>query len=242
MTKRLNINSDDTDLSEEFVSSLIDAARATLIKNTYGSKGWNLPVELKQELCIALEPAAKIDKKSFLDSSCFGTVLRSSDVIPQGISLKGSDGAILKVKLYDRESIAINIIPIERLPMVGHNPYTAGMIYAAIDTDRRIYLVSGSKKHTFLEAIKVEGIYEYPEQVVPLECREYNNVYKAKDATGKGVAPVTSPIPFEPWDEDYPLEASMQDSIVNIIVKDLVNSMGIPEDKINNSTDDRPAG
>tara|TARA_R110002012_G_C11587782_1_gene605935 strand:- start:527 stop:1267 length:741 start_codon:yes stop_codon:yes gene_type:complete len=235
--EKLKVSSDDTDLSEELVSSLIDATRATLIKNTYGNKGWNLPVELKQELCLTLEPVSKVD-----GLSCFGTILRSAETVPQGISFKGSDGAILKVKLYDRESIAISVVPIERLPMIGHNPYTAGMIYAAIDVDRKIYLVSGSKKHSFLEAIKVEGIYEYPDKVVPLGCKDYGSSTLSKDVTGREEAPVTPLYPCEPWEEDYPLEASMQDSLVDIIVKGLVASMTIPEDKINNSTDDRTAG
>ena len=56
----LKIQSDDTDVSQELISSLIDAARATTLKQMYGNKDWNLPIELRQEVCIGLAPADSV--------------------------------------------------------------------------------------------------------------------------------------------------------------------------------------
>jgi len=233
--ERLKVSSDDSDLSEEFVSSLIDSTRALIIKQTYGGKGWNLPVELKQELCLSVVPTSKLDYLS-----CFGTILHTEDVIPKGISMKGVDGAVLRLKVYDRESIAINIVPMERLPMLGHNIYTAQMIYAAIDINRKIYIVSQSKKHSFLEAIKVEGIYEYPEEAGILECRATNKKVSDTQNNTRTTDTTTQPLlPCDFWDEEYPLEAAAQDTLIDIIVKQLLKRESLPEDNVNDAEDVR---
>ena len=162
--EQLKVTSDDNELSREFISSLIDSSRATLIKQVYGSKGWNIPIEIKQELCIGLEPVSNID-----GLTCFGRILRTKEKVPAGISIKGAEGAILSVRTYDRKKLNVNIVPIERFPVLGHNPYTAGMLYAAIDVDSRLYFTSGSNKHMMMEAIKVEGVYQYPSIALNLE-------------------------------------------------------------------------
>ena len=257
--EQLKVTSDDNELSREFVSSLIDSSRATLIKQVYGSKGWNIPIEIKQELCIGLEPVSNID-----GLTCFGRILRTKEKVPAGISIKGAEGAILAVRTYDRKKLNVNIVPIERFPVLGHNPYTAGMLYAAIDVDSRLYFTSGSNKHMMMEAIKVEGVYQYPSIALDLECRE-RATYEALEGgvntnTGgqdgnanKGILEVPTgpvpaglqdqlpwaiPVPIEPWDVDYPLEAAMQDQLISMVMQKLSVRFSIGEDKFNNANDD----
>jgi hypothetical protein len=258
--EQLRITSDDNELSREFVSSLIDSSRATLIKQTYGNKSWNIPIEIKQELCLGLEPVSNID-----GLTCFGKILRTRDKIPSGISIKGGEGAMLSVRTYDRKKLNINIVPVERLPLIGHNPYTAGMLYAALDVDSHLYFVSGSNKHMMMEAIKVEGVYEYPSIALDFECREkseFNNLVDGVNESTGGqdqsraavpaptvpTAPVEPailqdqlpwaiPSPQEPWDVDYPLEAAMQDDLIKMVLAKLSTRYQVAEDKINDSTD-----
>ncbi len=225
--EKLGIENDDTDLTQEFVSSLIDNTRARLIKQTYGNKNWNIPIELRQELCMTLTPVDSIN-----GLSCSGTILRTNEIIPKGISVKGGDGSVLRIKRYDREALQINIVPIERLPLVGHNQWTAGMTYGAIDSDRRVYLVSPSQKHKMLEKVKIEGIYERPDDIWELKC------YEVSDTPTFGVVE-SSQAPCEPWDEEYPLEASMVDDIMNIILTDLNRTIQLPKDELNDSEDAR---
>jgi len=221
--ERLNIENDDTNLTEEFVSSLLDSTRAKLIKQTYGNKGWNAPIAIKQELCLGLTPASTIDGET-----CVGSILRSDDVLPLGISIKGQDGAVLAIKSYDRTMIRINMIPMERLPFAGADQYTAGMLFGAIDIDRRLYFVSQLKGHLLLGGVKVEGIYERPEDAYLLTC-------------GKASSSVKNPVHV--WDTEYPLESAMQDDLINIIIQDLAGSMNVPSDTTNDSADiiSRPA-
>tara|TARA_R110000765_G_scaffold94720_2_gene178518 strand:- start:2605 stop:3432 length:828 start_codon:yes stop_codon:yes gene_type:complete len=258
--EQLKVTSDDNELSREFVSSLIDSSRATLIKQVYGSKGWNIPIEIKQELCIGLEPVSNID-----GLTCFGKILRTKEKIPAGISIKGAEGAILAVRTYDRKKLNINIVPIERFPVLGHNPYTAGMLYAAIDVDSHLYFTSGSNKHMMMEAIKVEGVYQYPAVALDMQCREKSewdaleggvNVDTGGQGYAKAMAPPLDegtsqtlpdqlpwaiPSPAEPWDVDYPLEAAMQDQLISMVMQKLSVRFSIGEDKFNNANDDAGA-
>jgi len=258
--EQLKVTSDDNELSREFVSSLIDSSRATLIKQVYGSKAWNIPIEIKQELCIGLEPVSNID-----GLTCFGRILRTKEKIPAGISIKGAEGAILAVRTYDRKKLNINIVPIERFPVLGHNPYTAGMLYAAIDVDSHLYFTSGSNKHMMMEAIKVEGVYQYPAVALDMQCREKSEWDALKggvnvdtggqDYTGPMVTvseegtsqtlpdqlPWAIPSPAEPWDVDYPLEAAMQDQLISMVMQKLSVRFSIGEDKFNNANDDAGA-
>ena len=213
----LKVSSDDTDLSEEFVSSLVDSTRAKLIKQTYGNKEWNIPIEVTQELCFQLENVASVN-----GATCFGTILRSTAVIPKGLSVKGANGALLSVRTYDKKQLHLNIVPVERLPFIGVNPYTSGMLYAAIDSDRKIYVVSGQRAHAMMKFVKVKGIYENPDEAFALQCDD---------------AEVC-----ESWDKEYPCELAMQDDIVAIIVNQLAARFGFPEDNTNNAEDDTTTG
>lgn len=254
--EQLKITSDDNELSREFVSSLIDSSRATLIKQTYGNKSWNIPIEIKQELCLGLKPVSNID-----GLTCFGKVLRTENKIPSGISIKGAEGAVLAVRTYDRKKLNVNVVPIERFPLIGHNPFTAGMLYAALDVDSHLYFTSASNKHMVMEAIKVEGVYEYPSIALELQCREkaeFDNLVNGvnvetggQDARGveaKGPTPDYTynlpdslpwqiPAPEEAWDVDYPLEAAMQDDLIKMVIGKLSVRFQVAEDKINDATD-----
>ncbi len=247
--ERLNISSDDTNVPQELLSSLIDSTRALLVKQTYGNKSWNIPIEIKQELCLGLEPVSDVD-----GLTCFGTILRSKDMLPRGINIKGMDGAVLKVKTYDRKELHLNLIPISRLPMVGHNPFTSGLLFACLDLDMRLYFLSGSKKHKYLEAIKVDGVYEYPDKAIELECREkvefdylVNGVNTGETTPQPSFSaeqipnqlPWKVPAPQEPWDVEYPLEAAMQEVLIEMIVKQMIQKEQLPRDEYNDADDDR---
>jgi len=214
----LKIQSDDADVSQELVSSLIDATRATTLKQMYGNKDWNLPIELRQEVCVGLSPADSVDGEP-----CLGKILKSTERLPKGISIKGGDGALLRVKRYDRKATQINIVPVERLPMIGHNTFTANMVYAAVDVDRHLYLVSANKKHMFMESVRVDGVYESPEKAAEMKC--------ASEGAGS--------VQCEPWDEEYPLELALQDIIVGQVMKSLSTRIQLPEDNTNDGEDRR---
>ncbi|MCP4910149.1 MAG: hypothetical protein GY907_05525, partial [Bacteroidetes bacterium] len=50
VSEKLNILSDDSNISEELISSLLDTKRAMLLKQQYAKNSWHMPIEIKQEL------------------------------------------------------------------------------------------------------------------------------------------------------------------------------------------------
>ena len=114
-----------------------------------------------------------------------------------------------------------------------------------------------------MEAIKVEGVYEYPSIALDLQCREkaefdalVNGVNtetggqdyskKAAPDINEGTSlspnlPWAVPAPIEPWDVDYPLEAAMQDDLIKMVLGKLSVRFQVAEDKTNNANDDAGA-
>jgi hypothetical protein len=214
--EKLKINSGDSKITPELVSSMIDTKRAMLLKSRFSRNAWNIPIEIKQEICMDIERVDSIDGFSLA-----GKTIRTSIGIPRSIKIRGKDGPLM-VRREDGTSIPINIVPIERLPYIGNNKFTSMLTYGCIDYDGRLVLTSTSDKLKFIEKIKVTNIFESPESAYSLECRDNN-----------------SDGDIEPWDMDYPLEASMIDEIVEMIVKDLFNTIRLPGDNENDSSDER---
>ena len=210
--EKMNILSDDSNISEEFVSSLIDTKRAMLLKQQYAKNAWHMPIEIKQELCLDLN---LVDKVS--GYSCAGKVLATSVALPRSIKIKGKEGP-LTVRKADGGEIAMSIIPIERVPFLFENRLTAMITYCAVDFDGKLYIISKDDKYRFLKSIKVTDIFEHPDTAYELTC---NN--SGDDA----------------WDVDYPIEGAMADMVVELIIKDLTRTLQIPGDIHNNAADDR---
>jgi hypothetical protein len=211
--EKLNIQSDDTNLTEELVSSLLDTKRAMLLKQQYAKNAWHMPIEIKQELCLGLSLVDKVD-----GYSCAGKMLATSMSLPRSIKIKGKEGP-LAVRKEDGTEIAISIVAIERVPYLFENKYTQHLTYAAVDFSGKLFLISNDNKLRFLKTIKITDIFESPDV-----ANEYTCVY---DSTS------------DVWDLDYPIESAMADVAIDLVVKELTRSLGIPGDNINDATDER---
>lgn len=211
--EKLNIQSDDTDITEELISSLIDTKRAMLLKQKYSKTSWHMPVEIKQELCFDLKLVDKID-----GYSCPGKILQTTVSLPPSIKIRGKEGP-LNVRKKDGREISMTVIPVERVPYLFHNRYTQNLTYCAVDFNNNLVIISNDNKHRFLKYIQVTDVFEAPDDARELSC-DINST-------------------IEPWDDQYPVEAAMVEPIVQEILKDLVNTLRIPGDKINDATDDR---
>jgi hypothetical protein len=218
--EKLNIQSDDTHISQELVSSLLDTKRAMLLKQQYSAKGWHLPIEVKQEVCLGLEQVDAVG-----GYSCAGKMLSTSDPLPRSIKIKGKEGPLL-IRKEDNTVIAINLVSIERVPFLFSNKFTAMLTYAAVDYDGKLVLISADNKLRFLTSIKVTDVFESPDNVHDIMCS--NTSENTKTGT------------IVPWDEEYPVESAMADVLINMIVQELLRTKQIPGDDINNATDEQP--
>lgn len=215
--ERIKVNSDDMDITEEYLSHLINVKRALLIKQRFNDKLKSIPINLTQELCLELELIDNIEGES-----CLGQILRTKDKIPKLIDLSGKD-TLLSIKTYDRKHIPFNLIPIERMPFVGNNRWLAGMIYVALDSDMRLYFMSNKDSHRLLEMIKAAGVFEDPEDATELMCEQPDN----------------SDEPCDPLDREFPMEDYMISDLVNMIIKELLPTIQMPKDNKNDSDGDR---
>ena len=204
--EKLHVYSDDSKLSEELVSSLIDTKRALLLKQQYAKSSWHMPMEIKQEIEMSV---SLVDKVSGYASA--GKILATSSILPNSIKIKGKEGPLMVRKL-DNTEISITIVSIERVPYLFENRYTQHLTYCAVDQDGKLYLISKDNKLRFLKKIKVTDIFEEPDVV--------------SNSVGS-------------WDVYYPMELSMIDTVVGMIVKELSQSLAIPADEKNDADDQR---
>lgn len=211
--EKLNILSDDTKVTEELVSSLIDNKRAMLLKQQYAKSSWHMPIEIKQELCMDLSLSDSIS-----GYSCSGKILSTTIALPRSIKIKGKEGP-LAVRKLDGMEIALSIVAIERIPYLFENKYTQHLTYCAVDFSGKLHLISKDNKINFLKSIRVTDIFESPDTVLSLTC--------------------DSDPQIDSWDSQYPVESSMADAITDLVTKDLIKSLSLPGDRINDAADDR---
>lgn len=209
--EKLKIHSDDSNFSEELISSLIDSKRATLMKQQYSKNSWQIPMEVKQTLCLDLELVDRVD-----GYCTAGKILMTDLSLPIPIKIKGKEGPLL-VRNKDMMEIPINVVSIERLPYLFNNKYTQHLIYCAKTDSGKLVLISKDDKHRFLKHIKVTDIFEDPEKARQLQC--------------------DMDFALDDWEYEYPVEVPMIDTIIGLIVQDLVKSIQIPSDKINDAAD-----
>lgn len=211
--EQLNAHSDDSNIPEELISALIDNKRATLLKQRFGKASWNIPISVRQEICMSLELSDVV-----AGYSGAGKLIKTVDALPMTIKIKGWEGPLM-VRKEDGSAIPINVIPIERLPYLGNNKYTNMLTYLTLDMDNKLMLISSDDKLKFLKKIRITHVFESPDEIFSLECKDNDSATT------------------EPWDLEYPIESDMINPIVEMIMKDLTKQL--PEDKINNATDDR---
>ena len=209
--EKLRISSDDSDYSEELISSLIDSKRAMLLKQQYAKNAWHMPIEIKQELCMNLELVDKVE-----GYCTAGKIMSTTLSLPKSIKIKGKEGPLL-VRRSDGMAIPLNIVPIERIPFLFNNKYTQHLMYCAVDMSGKLLLISKDNKHRFLKSIKVTDIFEEPDVAREMQCN--------KDAS------------LEVWEDSYPVESAMSDVIADLVVKELTRPLNIPKDEINDATD-----
>ena len=138
-----------------------------------------------------------------------GKILATS-ILPNSIKIKGKEGPLLVRKL-DNTEIPITIVAVERIPYLFENRYTQHLTYCTVDQDGKMYLISKDNKLRFLKNIKITDIFEEPDKISESSS----------------------------WDSYYPIELSMVDTLVQVIVKDLAQSLAIPADNKNDADDQR---
>lgn len=204
--------SDDSDISVEHVGFMIDTTRALLLRQKYANPGSIIPQRIRQRLHFTLELASENDLYD-LDYN-----LRTINALPKLIENSSFVQALIVDggSYYDYRFIYTSP---ERFRYVGNDKYLNNIIYVTLGQDYRLLFKSNIDKHKFLEKVRVFGIFEDPQA-----AWEASADYDADKDFNTEV--------------DYPMDLDMWVQVKEIIVKQLLMAMQVPQDKNNNASED----
>jgi hypothetical protein len=121
-------------------------------------------------------------------------------------------------KVYDCDYMSENISYImrDRMRFVGYNKYLNNIIYCSIYPDNLLYLKSNDTTLNNLTNVKMTAVFQ--------DCLK---ALKLEESTE-----------YEKLDNTFPLEDSLVEPLVEMVVKDLMPDVYKPSDDINNAKDD----
>lgn len=206
----LKLSADDSYYNEEHILFLITKIRGLLLKQQYKDVKKEMPESNLQTLCLNL-----IQVPAITGEECEGgTYLRSKEKIPFLMNI--STPRIYTEDFYQGD---ITYVSKERMKYVGYNRWLPNIIYASIGPDNYLYLKSFNPQYLYLEKAKLTGIFEDPEKAAEFECDDGVKICDVLDRT-------------------FPLEEALIPQVIQLVVRELNDSLYKPEDSINNSSDD----
>lgn len=208
ISELLNIESDDSRFSEDHIAYMVHNKRNALMKNYMAKLNKEFPKAAIQSLCMSLEQ----------DDNCFDdqTVVKSILKLPSTLNNTGRSNII---RAYGKNMHFIknmNIIDYVRLPYVKHGKFNSKQVYIAVDPDDYLIIYNTDDRHLLMEDIRIEGIFEDPEEAYNLSCEENEKDF---------------------WDTPYPLESALVDMLKTEVVKELTTKYKVPTDEINDGED-----
>jgi len=209
--ERLGIMSDDSSISNEYLSYLIDKYRALFLRNKYSDVRRKLNLSNYQKIKLTLEPISS--------GRYEGGIVRSIDDIPAIINFNSIDNKIILTN-DQIESYPFNMVDFNRFKYVAQDdPFIRHLVYGTIADDGKLYMKSWDSNIVLMETAYLNGIFATPEKAWLI-----SSVYDDE-------------LDFD-LDFEYPLEAELLPDLINSIIKDLVVKYNIPVDNTNNANDD----
>jgi hypothetical protein len=216
----LNIHSDDTNITNEYIIQLINQQRALWVSREYNKIGTLIDSKLIQDLPItATEKVQTVlaSDPSTLSFTSEGRYIRTLLQVPRAIE---TNRRLLYTRIgpADTTAVEIPLIPFSQINFSGNGRFNKDVIHAFHYNDY-IYLTANSEAHQFVKGIAIRGIFEDP-----VEAASFN-------------LPST-----ECWtlDSEYPLSERLFNYIKPQIIQQLVTRFQIPSDDTNDAND-RPS-
>ena len=210
--------SDDTILTEEHVLFLTKKYRTFLIKKEQDkdkASGGADSSSDTQQICLELEKVNAIDGEPCTG----GYYLRTTKPIPS--ILEGTQPNVYPVDYY--QGVHITLIPKERMRYVGTNPYLQNIIYVSEAPNKHLYLKSANPQFLYLRQLRMSAVFDDFEEAADYLCDDDCNL-KVCDVL----------------DMDFPMRDYLVPPMLELIVKDVTQTIRIKEDEANNAKDDLP--
>ena len=204
--------SDDSNITEEHIIFLAGRYRSFLLKQRYYSDiKKEIPESNYQTLCLNLETVDAIDGLPCEGGQYRRTVEEIPATLPFGITRVYPTGSYYKGE--------ITYVSRDRMKYVGGNSWMKNIIYSSLGADNKLYLTSQNPQFLYMCSIQMTGIFEDTEKASELECN--NNEKESCDI----------------MERDFPIEDALVSPLIELIVKELSNTLNIPEDEDNNADD-----
>lgn len=208
--------SDDSELDDRYIQYLINIKRAKFLKQRLDQLGRKFNNAILQTLCLETEEVSA--NECGLDLDC-DTVIRTTKPLPNFLQLTDKD-AVERIAPSNMLSKKFNYISREKAPFIS-NAYHRGPIKTFLHNNGYLYFISD--KTIFLECVSVTGVFEDPS-----ELSNYKNCCNCSDAVNC----------FDIDNTEYPLQIELIDIVREDIIRELLRTKQVPEDKINNSNND----
>ena len=115
----------------------------------------------------------------------------------------------------------ITYVSRDRMRYVGYNKYLQNIIYCSLGPDNYLYFKSSNPQYLYLEKVRFTGIFQNSIEASNLQC---------PNDSGETVC--------DPMDRVFPIESSLIPPLIELIVKELGDSIYRPNDGENNAEDD----
>lgn len=208
--ERLQVYSDDSEISPLHISFLIDEARKMFIKQKYSKANKHIPAFLFQKINLEL------DFEDDNEFSSIDTILSTKIAIPTLIE----NSVINSMIMIDNGSytnVKFILIDLDRFPYVGYNRLLPDVVYVTIGYDYKLKLKGLANRYKLLENIRLRAIFEDPKSAWELSTEYDSNV--------------------DYLDVEYPIDSDMGVLISDLIIKQLVDKLKIPIDLNNNASE-----
>ena len=208
---------DDTEFDDRYILYLYNIKRAKYLRQDLNNYQKTTDNSIQQKFCIGLEEVSS--NECGVNLTC-DTLLRTIKPIPTPLELS-SKVAITQVRPTDRLKVNFDFIPLEKAPYIGYGTI-GNTIHSFLGLDGYIYVYSKSDDYKNLECLTVSGIFEDP-----LELSNYEDCCNC-------TTPTTC---FDEDESEYPLQPHYISLIREEIIRDLLRTKQIREDKENDATD-----
>lgn len=211
--------SDDSELDDRYIIYLYNIKRSKYLRQDLNNYQKTTDLSIQQTFCLGLEEVSVAE--CGVDVNC-EKILRSKQPVPKAIELH-SKPAITRIKPTHRLAVPFSFIDRNRAPHLLNAPF-GNSIYAFLDSDNYVYVISKSEDHKLIDCITVTGTFENP-----LELSDYKECCNCPDEVSKC---------FDEDETEYPLQPHYIDLIRTEIVNELARKIQLPEDKDNNANDE----
>lgn len=173
----LNLNSDDSNVSDRLMVDLINQSRAFHLRNELNKFRTADDTVIQNLHCVELEITdATLVPGLSLPTGC--KLLKSKRPLPDTIELHHTDG-IVSVGSVQFLEIPFSYVDFKKIPYINYTRFTRNVVYSFL-LDGYLFMYSpGNSKYGLIETVMVRGIFEDPMEAGNYceSCFDYESPY-----------------------------------------------------------------